>query len=462
MMSLSALDNRSSSTSSAMAQQHLYSQHHHLNLNGSLFGSTSISGSGSGAGGMPSSYGSGGSATAMLPPISPPHYSQQQSLSYSQYHQPQQHHLGLADSLGWPLSHTSSLDVALGPKRHLEEDYLSASYLAKRARVDNLLPQRTEPIPSISLYPQRPGEKFCAFYMSTATCKFGASCKFDHPAWVPTGGIANWKENTSSSTPKLEKSVETLTLPERPGEPDCTFYMKTGDCKYGSKCKFNHPKDRLLAISAEGAEAEENKEVTVRAVSAAAKSVPALKETYDRTAPLNSKGLPLRPGQTDCPFYMKTGSCKYGDSCRFHHPENHTGIPGVPKMTQSHTSLLTPTGAGLLPGVVNDFGLVGGSLRLPLSGHPYPVRPGAPECAFYMKTGECKFGPTCKFHHPLNRFAVKLTAAGLPRREGEPACPFYLKTGVCRFESTCKFDHPPPGEFAAKASVDATKDATPL
>ena len=30
----------------------------------------------------------------------------------------------------------------------------------------------------------------------------------------------------------------------------------------------------------------------------------------------------------------------------------------------------------------------------------YPERPGAPECAFYAKTGRCKFGITCRFHHP--------------------------------------------------------------
>ncbi len=43
-------------------------------------------------------------------------------------------------------------------------------------------------------FPQRPGEKMCAYYMTTSTCSFGASCRFDHPTWVPYGGIANWKE----------------------------------------------------------------------------------------------------------------------------------------------------------------------------------------------------------------------------------------------------------------------------
>jgi hypothetical protein len=49
---------------------------------------------------------------------------------------------------------------------------------------------------------------------------------------------------------------------------------------------------------------------------------------------------------------------------------------------------------------------------------------------FFMKTGECSFGPTCRFNHPPNRVpsvisrpssivaaAVKLSLAGRPRRE---------------------------------------------
>jgi len=45
-----------------------------------------------------------------------------------------------------------------------------------------------------------------------------------------------------------------------------------------------------------------------------------------------------------------------------------------------------------------------------------------------MKTGECKFGERCKFHHPADRLSamtkqapqqpnVKLSLAGYPRRE---------------------------------------------
>lgn len=29
--------------------------------------------------------------------------------------------------------------------------------------------------------------------------------------------------------------------PDRPGEPDCLHYLRTGICGFGSKCKYNHP-----------------------------------------------------------------------------------------------------------------------------------------------------------------------------------------------------------------------------
>lgn len=34
--------------------------------------------------------------------------------------------------------------------------------------------------------------------------------------------------------------------PERSGEPDCTYYLRTGLCRFGISCRFNHPPDRNL------------------------------------------------------------------------------------------------------------------------------------------------------------------------------------------------------------------------
>lgn len=37
-------------------------------------------------------------------------------------------------------------------------------------------------------------------------------------------------------------------FPERPDQPECQYYMKTGDCKFGAVCRFHHPKERLIPV----------------------------------------------------------------------------------------------------------------------------------------------------------------------------------------------------------------------
>ncbi|XP_059277427.1 zinc finger CCCH domain-containing protein 37 isoform X2 [Lycium ferocissimum] len=370
------------------------------------------------------------------------------------------------------------------------EAWFSTNPLAKRPRFESAS--------NLPIYPQRPGEKDCAHYMQTRTCKFGESCKFDHPIWVPEGGIPDWKEvpvttespperpgepdcpyfmktqkckfgnrckfnhpkdNTAQLSQGATQNSDVSDLPERPSEPSCTFYMKTGTCKFGATCKFHHPRDIQVPSPKQengsaGKPGSAINEITQDVNLVKPLSVPALLH--------NSKGLPVRPGEVDCPFYLKTGSCKYGGTCRYNHPERNAAIgPALVASPATHWNIgmvnpaasllqsldprLTQTMLGLLPPV-------------------YPQRPGEIECDFYMKTGECKYGERCRFHHPLDRSApvvstkdvqqpnVKLTLAGLPRREGAVHCPYYMKTGMCKYGATCKFDHPPPGELLGMAT----------
>ncbi|KAG2303898.1 hypothetical protein Bca4012_062936 [Brassica carinata] len=30
----------------------------------------------------------------------------------------------------------------------------------------------------------------------------------------------------------------------------------------------------------------------------------------------------------------------------------------------------------------------------------YPVRPGTKDCQFYLRTGRCGYGKTCRYNHP--------------------------------------------------------------
>jgi hypothetical protein len=38
-------------------------------------------------------------------------------------------------------------------------------------------------------------------------------------------------------------------LPERPGEANCVYYLRTGAYGYGEGCRYNHPRDCAAAVS---------------------------------------------------------------------------------------------------------------------------------------------------------------------------------------------------------------------
>ncbi|RZR99331.1 hypothetical protein BHM03_00028850, partial [Ensete ventricosum] len=42
------------------------------------------------------------------------------------------------------------------------------------------------------------------------------------------------------------ESVESGPFPERPREPDCTYYLRTGLCRFGMTCRYNHPPNRQM------------------------------------------------------------------------------------------------------------------------------------------------------------------------------------------------------------------------
>ncbi|GLU07433.1 hypothetical protein SLE2022_243930 [Rubroshorea leprosula] len=323
-------------------------------------------------------------------------------------------------------------------------------------------------------YPERHGVPDCVYYMRTGFCGYGSRCRYNHPR----------------DRAAVEAAVRaTGDYPERPGEPACQFYLKTGTCKFGASCKFHHPKHGVGSFS---------------------------------HAALNTYGLPLRPGEKECSYYLKTGQCKFGITCKFHHPQpagtsvaasapqfyqpvQSPSVP-IPEQFGGPSTSLRVARPQLLPGsyVQGAYGPVlfsPGVVPIPGWGHysapvspvlspgpqpavgtsvynltqlspstpslagPYPSllpstgpsssslmeqsfpeRPGEPECQYYMKTGDCKFRASCKYHHPRDRVVPRINCAlsslGLPLRPGVQACSFYLQNGHCKFGSTCKFDHP--------------------
>ncbi|KAD5317278.1 hypothetical protein R6Q59_032611 [Mikania micrantha] len=316
-------------------------------------------------------------------------------------------------------------------------------------------------------YPERPGEADCIYYLRTGFCGYGSRCRFNHP-----------RDRGSVFGAMRSSGVE---YPDRPGEPVCQYYMRTGMCKFGASCKYHHPRQGVGSSS---------------------------------TVSLNISGYPLRPGEKECSYYVKTGQCKFGVTCKFHHPQPTAIIPPPPQHVpapESTPSVIYPSHASsqqygvftrppLLPGsflpgpyspVLLPPGMVpfpgwnpyqapgnpaaspntvgtapfyaitpqlsspvpsypGSYISMPSSSskkeHSFPERPGEPECQHYLKTGDCKFGSSCRYHHPPEWTVPKsnfvLSPMGLPLRPGAPLCTHYSQKGVCKFGPSCKFDHP--------------------
>lgn len=327
-------------------------------------------------------------------------------------------------------------------------------------------------------YPEHPGERECSYYVRTGLCRYGMTCRYNHP-----------------SNRKLAVAASRIKggYPERIGQPECQYYLKTGICNFGSTCKFHHPRDKAAIAG---------------------------------RVQLNILGYPLQPGKEECAYYLRTLQCKFGNACKFHHPQPSnmmvslrgsavypsvhspttaihqlhprllnwplTRVPLIPSPRwqdpSSYAQLILPqgvvpfTGWNKYPGQLgsvsssdNHLQTLGTSQtygtsnqsestnattgrKFFLSGsdpmglyalqreNVFPERPDQPECQFYMKTGDCKFGVMCKFHHPRERLvsipSYMLSPWGLPLRPGEPFCNFYSRYGACKFGLNCKYDHP--------------------
>ncbi|KAJ6804013.1 zinc finger CCCH domain-containing protein 33-like isoform X1 [Iris pallida] len=311
-----------------------------------------------------------------------------------------------------------------------------------------------------SPYPDRPGAADCIYYLRMGVCGYGSNCRYNHPNY------------------NVQANPDIGQLPERVGQPDCQYFLKTGTCKFGATCKYHHPRDRHNT----------------------------------RPVALNFLGLPLRQDEKSCPYYMRNGTCKFGIACKFNHPQPATmgpvfpaagapayGPSGSPMVPSSNIPLINglstwplarppyipspriqglpaympfilPPSQGTMPVQQGWSTYMGTASHLPYtdvleptqtsSTKPYaqsgsstaanlPERPNQPECQYYMKTGSCKYGTSCKYNHPKinSESSFTLGPFGLPLRPGHAVCTSYSMYGSCRFGSACKFDHPLVGYY---------------
>ncbi|PON39295.1 Zinc finger, CCCH-type [Parasponia andersonii] len=266
-------------------------------------------------------------------------------------------------------------------------------------------------------FPDRPGEPDCIFYLRTGLCGYGTNCRFNHPAYAPQVAQYNGE------------------LPERVGQPDCGYFLKTGTCKYGSTCKFHHPRDRRGA----------------------------------GPVSFNVLGLPMRQEEKSCPYYVRTGACKFGPACKFHHPQPAsfgTGFLGGPPPA------FGSAGSAVLPS--SNLPYAGGLQAWSLPRVPYPLSGPQPQPQPYMpvivspsqgiipagvwNTYVGNISPVSPagilgsslVYNPRNpgescsagQVNLSNSTPNLPDRPDQPECRYFMNTGTCKYGTECKYHHP--------------------
>ena len=204
------------------------------------------------------------------------------------------------------------------------------------------------------------------------SCRHGDSCRFAHtPVAKGAGG-----------QPKGKRESRKRKDPEEGSASNCRNFIK-GHCSHGSKCKFKH------GSQVRGGNAK-----------------------------------PGRRTDNSCHAFADTGTCRFGDACRFDHIKPRSLRP--PKNGKSGAAATTRTDSS----------------------------PG--QCYAHM-AGRCKYGDKCRFGHTTPQNSGQGKAA--KRQKPTQTCQAFMRTGSCRYGDNCKFQHGPPGQFSQTDSKPTSQVA---
>eukprot|EP01018_Ginkgo_biloba_P024601 Gb_37448 [translate_table: standard] len=245
----------------------------------------------------------------------------------------------------------------------------------------------------------------------------------------------------------------------RQGEKECAYYMRTGSCKYGVHCKFHHPQPAafgtMVPVSGYASAGSPKAPASVTSFPPGLLSWPLTRASYVPGPRLQGSPayMPVIFSPSQGLLSMPGWSNYQGPISPLLSPERQQQTLGTGLVHSSAQQ--NDSTAGGTRGVLTPFVQAGSAaMGLPAEQshstathrESFPERPGQQECQYYMKTGDCKFGTTCRYHHPKERVAQSptcmLSPIGLPMRPDQPACTFYSRYGICKFGPTCKFDHP--------------------
>ncbi|VDI55177.1 Hypothetical predicted protein [Mytilus galloprovincialis] len=188
---------------------------------------------------------------------------------------------------------------------------------------------------------QKSSKAICQFYKKSRGCKFGTSCRFLH-SFSPdiTQGNHNNDGNLSSeivdSSPTLSSTISqdfiqpteqnesvkkevTLNQKDHTDKPlkVCHYFYQYGNCKFGTKCRFEHPDGGQQVKPVPRVQVEEGRTKPHGAASSNGKQ-----ERSKSNAP---DVKPKRRRKPICQYY-KAGSCKKGEDCRYRHVDKEDAI----------------------------------------------------------------------------------------------------------------------------------------
>ncbi|XP_048443750.1 zinc finger CCCH domain-containing protein 65 isoform X31 [Pyrus x bretschneideri] len=411
-------------------------------------------------------------------------------------------------------------------------------------------------------YPLRPEAGDCSYYPKTGNCKFGWNCTLNHPRRRKNKQVSKDKakqreelekkqDQTESKyyispgrriaapsvAPALElnfsdlpirlidlkvskdKAKQREELEEKQDQTESKYYIspgrRIGVPSVAPALELNFSDLPIRPVSKDKAkqreELEKRQDLTESKVSKdKAKQREELEEKQDQSESkyyispgrrigvpsvaaaleFNFLGLPIRPGEKDCSYYMQTASCKYETNCKFNHPDPtaagesrpqsaygngraaslqglpnsqginseatewngyqapahlpHRSMPAPPPSV--HRSMPAPAPP---PYVMNNSVTETnycGQYAQQTQAEEFPERPGQPVCFYFTQTGDCVNKSNCQYHHPKNQTAATPSCApsdrGLPLRPGQNICTEYSRFGVCSSGPTCIFDHP--------------------
>lgn len=292
-------------------------------------------------------------------------------------------------------------------------------------------------------YTEKRDQRNCLYFMKFGTCKFGSTCKFQHP---PSAS----NEFASQLADPIQRQVQMEGSTEKHDQSDGLCFMKFGTCQSGSTCKYQHS---LMSAS--------NGPTTWRGLAC---------------PQAQSEDYPSRPGEPVCSYFVKHGSCKFRSACRFDHPSpstlsclktkagepvHHHGQMG--EYPQKHETCkfhhpVTSTSNGLTgkADVVLHQGQMEESPENPaLGGLPtepdvnvcqqgqmeHSERPREPECLTYVQLGT-NIGAACK-HHP-NDLLPRVPSCTISPNDlsGQPTCSDSNQPEICKLGPRSEFNHP--------------------